>query len=124
MRGITILITAVGLAAPPVGAGVWAVSAQAREGERAIQGVWVLNHELSDDPQAALGNERPREQGRRGPGAGGGRGPRGPGGGGPGGPGGGDSVAAEVAADSVAAGVATDLTLRKWPRCGRRCSRR
>ena len=89
MRVMTILITAVGLTALPVGAGVWAVSAQTQEDERAIQGVWVLNDELSDDPRAAFGNEGSRGQGRRGPGAGGGRGPRGPGGRGPGGRGGG-----------------------------------
>ncbi len=46
-----------------------------------------------------------------------------------------DSVVAEVAeaeeaavvlaaAGVAAVGVATDLARRKWPRCGRRCSRR
>ena len=89
MRVMTILITAAGLTALPVGAGVWAVNAQTQEGERAIQGVWVLNDELSDDLRAAFGNEGSRGQRRRGPGAGGGRGPRGPGGRGPGGRGGG-----------------------------------
>ena len=84
MRVMTILIAAVGLAAPPVGAGVSAVSAQALEDERSIQGVWVLNSELSDDPRAALGNEGRGNRERRGSGAGGGRG-RGPGGGGFGG---------------------------------------
>ncbi len=33
-------------------------------------------------------------------------------------------VLAAVVVVSVAAGVATDLTQRRWPRCGRRCSRR
>ena len=41
-----------------------------------------------------------------------------------------DSAVAEVAEAEeaavvlAAAGVATDLTREKWPRCGRRCSRR
>ena len=74
MRVMTILFAAVWLTAPPVGAGVWAAGAQTQEGERAIQGMWVLNDELSDVPRAALGNEGSRGQGRRGPGAGGGRG--------------------------------------------------
>ncbi len=33
------------------------------------------------------------------------------------------AVAAGVVV-SAAAGVVTDLTQRRWPRCGRRCSRR
>ena len=72
MRAMTILVAAVGLAAPLVGAGVWALTAQAQESERAIQGLWVLNYELSDDPRAIRGNERSQGQGRRGPGGGGG----------------------------------------------------
>ena len=63
-----------------MGTGDWAVGAQTPEGARAIQGVWVLNNELSDDPRATLGNEGSRGQRRRGPGAGGGRGPGGGGG--------------------------------------------
>lgn len=82
MRVMTILIAAVGLTAPPVGASAWAAGAQAPEAERSIQGVWVLNSELSDDPRPALRNEDSRDQGRRGSGArgGGGRGGRGGGG--------------------------------------------
>ena len=77
MRVMTILLAVVGLTAASMGTGVWAVGAQTQEGERTIQGVWVLNNELSDDPRATLGNEGSRGQGRRGPSAGGGRGPGG-----------------------------------------------
>ena len=86
MRVMPILITAVGLAASPIGAGAERVHAQDPEGESAIQGVWVLNDELSDEPRPALGSNGERGQGRRGPAA---RGGRGPGGGGVGGFGGG-----------------------------------
>ena len=87
MRVMTILITAVGLTAPPVGAGAWAASAQAPEAESSIQGVWVLNSELSDDPRPVFQNDDARDQGRQGSSAGGGgfgggRGGRGGGGGG------------------------------------------
>lgn len=88
MRLMPILITAVGLTAFPVGAGSGEVHAQDPEGERAIQGVWVLNDELSDDPRPVFGSDGERGQGRRGSAARGGRG-RGPGGGGVGGFGGG-----------------------------------
>ena len=85
MRLIPILITAVGLTASSVGAGSGEVHAQDPEGEGAIQGVWVLNDELSDDPRPALGSNGERGQGRRGSAARGGRGPGGAGGGGFGG---------------------------------------
>ena len=85
MRLMPILITAVGLTASPVGAGAGEVHAQDPEGESAIQGVWVLNDELSDDPRPALGSNGTQGQGRRGSARGG----RGPGGGGVGGFGGG-----------------------------------
>ena len=86
MRLMPILVTAVGLTAFPVGAGSGEVHAQDPEREHAIQGVWVLNDELSDDPRPALGSDGERGQGRRGSAA---RGGRGPGGGGVGGFGGG-----------------------------------
>ena len=86
MRLMPILIAAVGLTASPVGAGSEGVHVQDPEGESAIQGVWVLNDELSDDPRPALGRNDTQGQGRRGSAA---RRGRGPGGGGVGGFGGG-----------------------------------
>ncbi len=92
MRG-TVILAAVIAVTTPVG-GVGPEIAQAPEGDRAIQGVWVLNDELSDDPRARLGSMA-GEEGRQGRGGGrggfggGGGGRRGFGGGGGGGGGGG-----------------------------------
>ena len=83
MRG-TVILAAVIAVTTPVG-GVGPEIAQAPEGDRAIQGVWVINDELSDDPRARLGSMA-GEEGRQG--RGGGRGGFG-GGGGFGGVGGG-----------------------------------
>ena len=98
MRVVTILITAVGLTAPPVGAGAWAASAQAPDAERSVQGVWVLNSELSDNPRPAL-NEDSRDQERRRSGAGGGGFGGGRGGGGFGGGRGGERPDPEAMAE-------------------------
>ena len=80
-----------------------------------IDGVWVLNPELSDDPSGRLGGsdgDRTRDPGGgfggRGPGGfGGGRGGFGGGRGGFGGGGGGE----------------TGQTRRRWPACARQCRR-
>lgn len=51
-----------------------AATAQAPEGERGIQGVWVLNDELSDDPRAQFQGGEPGEERHPGRGGGSGRG--------------------------------------------------
>ena len=67
MRG-TVILAAVIAVTTPVG-GVRPEVAQTPEGDRAIQGVWVLNDELSDDPRARFGSMA-GEEGRQGRGGG------------------------------------------------------
>ena len=95
MRVMTIPTATFGLAVFLVGTGTLAVEARAQDPAKPIEGVWVLNVDLSDEPGGAAWGSRPdnqRDRGRGGSGGFGGRpGGRGRGGsgGGRGGPGGG-----------------------------------
>ena len=67
MRGTVILAAVIAVTTPVKG--VRPEVAQTPEGDRAIQGVWVLNDELSDDPRARFGSMA-GEEGRQGRGGG------------------------------------------------------